>query len=438
MSPREIFAYYSREDVQKLLLKVSEKREVAGVFKDGGFSSRPNSLVYAQDIIAQIKSGAVAFHGSLERWSNPMSIGGEGYEKGRIGWDLILDIDVENTEHGKVTLLVFIDALKKHGIRNCSVKFTGGTGFHLGVPWECFPRQVDYSRTEELYPGLARNIVQYLREFVRDGLEKALLKKWPAEQLAEQCGKPLGSIMTRDGIDPFQVANVDPILISPRHLFRLPWSLHEKSHLVSMPLAHQDIMDFKREDASPEKLNPKIGFLDRFETEEASMLVMEAADWSARHKMIKEKAARKEMQFTGAVPLELAPPCIKNILSGLSDGRKRSLFVLINFLSSLRWNWDSAEDLLLKWNEKNKPPLADSYIRGQVRWHRNRQKPLPPPNCSSEGYYPAMGVCIPDDICGGKAKTIKNPINYSMRKARKREDLERTKRPKERKGARSQ
>jgi len=416
MNAAGIFRYYSRDDVQQALLRVSEKREVVGVFKDGGFSARPNTLVFPQDIIAQVRGGAVAFHGSLERWTNPMSVGSENYESGRIGWDLVLDIDCEDTEHGKVAAGVFIAALRKHGVKSVFVKFTGGTGFHIAVPFGAFPAEVDYRKSSEQYPGLARKIAQYLRQYVRADMEKALLARWSVEDLAGQAGKPVGSIMTKDGIDPFQVANVDPVLISPRHLFRLPYSLHEKSHLVSVPLRPDELGGFKKEDAAPDKARLDAGFLDRWEEDEAAGLVVEASDWWARQKSRKEAKAARETTLDAPVPLELAPPCIKAIDAGLSDGKKRSVFILVNYLSSLKWGWDRIEEYLINWNQRNKPPLPETYVRGQARWHRNRKKPIPPPNCENPGYYEGIGVCKPDALCGGPARTIKNPMNYAIRK----------------------
>jgi len=415
MNAREILAYYSREDVQKALLKASEKREVVGVFKDGAFSKRPSTLIYPQDIVSQVRGGAVAFHCSLERWQNPMAVGSDGYESGRTGWDLVLDIDVEDTEHGKVAAAVFLDALRRHGIGHASVKFTGGTGFHIGIPWEAFPQTIDYSSTSAQYPELARRIVQYLKHHCAGDLEKALLKHWSVEQLSEQTGKPVGSILTKDGIDPYKVADVDPVLISPRHLYRMPFSLHEKKHLVSLPIRLEDLAGFRKEDAEPADARFAAGFLDEAEEDEAASLVIEAVDWYVRQKRKRESAARRDADPQTAVPLELAPPCVKAILEGLADGRKRSLFILINYLSSLKWEWDAVESLLLSWNNKNRPPMPETYIRGQVRWHRNR-KALPPPNCDNEGYCQSIGVCRPDELCGGQKKIIKNPINYAVRK----------------------
>ncbi len=419
MSMREVYAYYKREDVQEALLKISKSREVVGVFRDGAFSTRPNTLVYPKDITTLVSNGAVAFHGSLERWSNPMSVGSDKYEKGRTGWDLILDMDCENTEHGKVAVHVFLHSLKKHGVKNVSVKFTGGTGFHMGIPYESFPENVDYVPISAQYPAVARSIVNYIRDFSRRRLEKELLKKWSMEELAEQTGKKVGEIMADDGIDPFKVVDVDAVLISPRHLFRLPYSLHEKSHMVSLPLRPGELDDFKKEDALPGKVRFIRNFLTESEKDEAAMLVTEAVDWTAKREIDKVRKVRRLFTPKSAVPVELAPPCVKNILKGISDGKKRSLLILINYFSSLGWKWDQITEVLLKWNEKNSPQLREGYMKGQIRWHERRGKPKPPPNCANPGYYESFGVCQPEALCGGDKKSIKNPVNYALRKLKK-------------------
>ena len=191
MNFRDVQAYYSRDDIQAELLRISAGREVVGVFRDGAFSKRPNTLVYPKDITSLVREGAVAFHGSLERWSNPMAVGSQRYERGRTAWDLVLDMDCENTEHGKAAVRAFIWSLKKHGVKSISVKFTGGTGFHMAVPFEAFPEAVDYKKTSAQYPELARKIAMYLRVFTRERLEKELLSRWNEEQLAEQSGRKI-------------------------------------------------------------------------------------------------------------------------------------------------------------------------------------------------------------------------------------------------------
>jgi len=419
MNARDVYAYYGRDDIQAELIRLSRGKEVVGVFGDGRFSSRPNTLVYPNDITMLVRSGAVAFHGSLETWKNPMAVGSENYERLREGWDLVLDLDCEDTEHGKVAAVVLMDALKKHGVKSVSVKFTGGTGFHLGIPFGTMPGTVDYKDTASQYPALARKIALYLKDFSRQDLEKGLLKKWSVEELSEKVGKKPGDIMTKDGIDPYSIVEVDPVLISPRHLYRMAYSLHEKSGMVSLPLRRGEIEDFRKEQASPLKVRLIRGFMDRWEEGEASLLVTEAMDWAGRMKIGTERKGGRNFVPGKPVPLELAPPCVRNILAGIDDGKKRSLLIMINYLSSLGWKWEDVERQLTEWNQMNRPPLADTYIRTQIRWHENRGKRMPPPNCATPGYYMSFGVCEPDATCGGDRKTIKNPVNYALRKLRK-------------------
>ncbi len=374
-----------------------------------------------------------------------MSLGSESYDKLRIGWDLILDIDCKLFEHGKIASEALIWALKKHGISNVFIKFTGGTGFHIGIPWESFPDKVDYKSTVNQYPDLARKIIFYLKEFARERFESKILRKYPAEDLSRQVNKPLGKILTEDGIDPYEIVDVDPILISPRHFFRLPYSINRKTFLVSLPMKPNELEGFKKMDAKPEKVKIKEGFLDTHKMEEADTLVLQSSDWWAmksadeKHEIIDgqlEKLRRSGYRWISQedlkkfktmspqkrqrifVPEKLFPPCLKNISGGLTDGRKRSLFTLLNFLRSSNWNWEDIEKYVNEWNEKNKPPLRENYVRSQIRWHKARSKQILPPNCLHPGWYEDFGVCDPDATCGGKEKSVKNPVNYGPRKLR--------------------
>ncbi len=442
MNQKDVYAYYSNDDLLEFMVSFSKNREVTGVFRNGNFSQRPNVIVYPNDVLAMVKTGVVEFHCSLERWSQPMNLKSGDYDELRIGWDLILDIDCKLFEHGKIASKAFLWGFRKHEISNVSIKFTGGTGFHMGIPWESFPEKVDYELTAKQYPDLARKIAFYLKDFVRERFEKDLLKKFSPEDLSKQVNKPLGKILTEDGINPYEVVNVDPILISPRHFFRLPYSLNRKTFLVSLPIKPEELDEFERMEARPGKVRVREGFLNKYEREEASTLVMEASDWWAmksaeeRREIINEQLERlrtagyrwikpedlkklRIMETRGKrrffVPENLFPPCIKNILKGLSDGRKRSLFTLLNFLTSANWKWEDIEKFIHEWNERNHPPLQENYIRSQLRWHKSRGKAILPPNCSHPGWYEDFGVCKPDRICGGKEKTVKNPLNYSRR-----------------------
>jgi DNA primase large subunit len=123
-----------------------------------------------------------------------------------------------------------------------------------------------------------------------------------------------------------------------------------------------------------------------------------------------------------AIPEDYFPPCIKNILQGLSDGRKRSLFILTNFLKNMGWSLDKIENKINEWNSKNVPPLRNSYLRTQLRWHFRQERNLLPPNCDNENFYKDIGVCKPDEFCTdmGEKIVIKNPVNYPFKRLKKR------------------
>ena len=115
---------------------------------------------------------------------------------------------------------------------------------------------------------------------------------------------------------------------------------------------------------------------------------------------------------------EMLPPCIKNILNGIKqDGRKRALFVLINFLRSLGIGFEEVEKKLSEWNKKNYKPLRKNYVEAQLSWFKRqeeKQGTRMPPNCSLEHYYKEIGVCEPTGLCS----KIKNPVNFAVRKLR--------------------
>ena len=419
MERQEVLDYYSREEIQQALLKVSANREVAGVYETGAYSKRPNSLVFPNDIAYMVKSGVIEFHGSLEHWSNPASLKEGNYNDLRTGWDIVLDLDCDLFDHGRIAALVLAKELKKLGVNNLSLKFTGGTGLHLGIGWKSLPKEIDYKSTINQFPDLARKVASFLKYRIKEDLESALLKKYTPEQLAEKTAKPIGKIIKDDGINPFEVVDIDPILLSARHLFRLPYSLNMKSFRVSVPLRFEELENFKQEDASPDKVYPKLGFLDSGEEGESELLLGEAIDYyNKMQKTEKIQEKRKRVEFTAAIKNEMFPPCIKAISSGLTDGRKRGVFILLNFLRSAKWKPDDIETYITGWNSKNNPPLPDSYIRSQIRWHLSKDKILPPPNCPSEksvGWYESIGVCRPDKICGQPNILIKNPISYPVK-----------------------
>ena len=417
-----VWNWYSRESVRRALLEVAKNREVVFVYKDLSYGKRPNTLQYEGDVLQAIAEGTVAFHGSVERWRNPMELdvgmSRQQLDSLRTGWDLLIDPDVKDFQIAKIVTLLIVKTLQEHGVKNIYVKYTGGKGFHIAVPFESFPQKVNDQPIAKLYPEIYEKIIEYLKWCIREPLKEALLELDTPNGLSQRVGKPLDEILSTEGIDPFKIVSLD--VFGSRHLFRLPYSLHEKSLLVSLPIEIAEIKSFEKEQAQIEKAKVRKKFLVEPKYEgDAEGLVIEALDWYSRHAKKEVKIAttvRTRRKRGKKIPEEYFPPCIKKILSGLSDGRKRSIFVLVTFLRNMGWSLEEIEERLNEWNKANKPPLRDSYLRTQLRWHFRQERNLLPPNCDNPIFYKDMNVCQPDKIC---LSGIKNPINYAFKAFKK-------------------
>ncbi len=414
----KVWKYYSREEVQKALLAVSNDREIVGVYDNGKFDQRPNVLTYPDDIMEMVKKGVVSFHGSVERWSSPMRLESgmtlEKLNELRIGWDLILDPDCPDFELSKITVRTLCEALDDHGITTYSIKFTGGKSFHLGVPFESFPDTINEKKIERLYPDAARAIIEYLKDYIKEALRERFLELDNPLKLAERVEKNIHDCIDKEGLNPLKLVELDSMVASSRHMFRLPYSLHEKSLLVSLPLKLEQLDDFQKKNAESFKIKLDTKFLgEKPELTEATALITEALDWSEKYSTEREreeyKGPRRKLK---KVPKKYFPPCIHQILQGLRDGRKRSVFILITFLQNMGWSWEEIEKELEEWNQRNASPLSKRYIDTQLRWHKRQPRNLLPPNCDNENYYKSILGDIAGDCCEG----LKNPINYVFRK----------------------
>jgi hypothetical protein len=101
----------------------------------------------------------------------------------------------------------------------------------------------------------------------------------------------------------------------------LPYSLHPKQWLASVPIKIENLKRFKPEDAKPERVKTDVEFLVNKENE-ATELLLQALEWKS--KQPKEIIREVRIGFKSKTPVseEYFPPCIKLILSGLKDGRK--------------------------------------------------------------------------------------------------------------------
>ncbi len=421
LSLSTVLKYYKRPEVQRAIVDFAKDKEIAVSYGGTGYGKRPDALMYPNDVIEAVRQKATSFHCSEELWTNPLQIttGMKVSELNsiRYGWDLILDIDCKELEYSKIAADLLVQALKHHEVNSVAVKFSGNHGFHIGVPFEAFPNNVNGVPIAELFPEGPRKIAAYLAAMIKDVLSQKLLEKDSITNLAEKSGKEVNKIVKNGKLEPFEILDIDTVLIAARHLYRMPYSLNEKSGLVSVVIPADSILSFDKQTARPEIVVPKLMFFEREKVvpNEAKKLIVQAFDFKLPDIEIPQLNNQREFEpVLDAVPEEYFPPCIQKISQGLADGKKRAMFVLINFLSSVGWSYDMVEDYLNNWNQKNTEPLRDVLIKGRLRYMKMQKKVPLPPNCDNKSYMIDMGVCTPDGFC----KKIKNPANYAVAKQR--------------------
>jgi len=409
MNRLEVLEYYAREDVVKELVKNAAYREVAGAHIDGKYDARPNIVQFPSDIMQMAKKGVVSFHYSVEHWANPMALGKNSgnYQSLRTGWDLLLDIDSKlGIEEAQLTAAMIAKFIEKYNVKNYGVKFSGRRGFHIIMPWIMFPKQVNFRQTKELYPEIPRIVSRFICERISQDLMQSLIRLKGMKGLLSVLDSPPSEI------SPYYFVEVERNW-GNRHMFRAPYSLNEKTWLASVPIARNELASFRKEDASPDKVTIKPFFAG--EENEAESLLLDALDWhSSLQKEPEKKKDEKKRSYENKIPEELFPPCIKLIFAGIKDGRKRSIFTLINFLRMCNWNWQEIEARLMEWNKI--VPLPQNTIMIQIRWAQQNARTAP--NCDNVHYFQDIGICQPDATCKGGTSliTVKNPINYPFRK----------------------
>ena len=492
-------SYYARKDIQKAMFDFCKHRETVANFNNKFFAKRPDTLDYASDILNSAKQGATSFHCSEELWNNPLNINTdmtpEEYNKIKIGWDFLIDIDSPFLDYGKIAARLIIKELESHGIKNFGVKFSGNKGFHIIVPFKAFPEEVDGESTKDNFPEWPRLIAGYIFKKIREPMNREILSLTSREKLKEKgelisehlcpkCGNPTQKKLVGKYICPdikcktevehmksnrkqitcptcngkmnrvsereiqfcnickintakleasssyggekrinkveFKIEDtikstedsVDVVLVSSRHLFRAPYSLHEKTAFASIVLSKEQIQNFKPTDADPLKIIHPKSFMPDCESEEAKELLMEALDWGRKNKP-KEETKKYEGQGVDMKGLKITediyPPVIQKILKGIpSDGRKRALGLLLSFFTSLEFPQDFIEEKIREWNNKNYQPLKQGYVKAQITWSV-KNKRLPPNY--DKPIYKEFGIRNPPE------PGMKNPINYTIKQA---------------------
>ncbi len=422
MGKYDIIKYYSNPKVADRIAQVAQGREMAGAFWNGAYDKRPNVAQYASDIVAMAEKGVTSFHISVEHWQNPMMLSAgmqaSDYDKLRIGWDLLLDMDSKiGMEGGKQCALAILRLLDEYKIKSYGIKFSGSRGFHIVLPSTIFPKEIDYKPLAKEYPRIPRIIASFIEDQIREPLMERLLKQKSAQELIAALDEP------PDKMDPFYFVDLETNW-GARHMFRAPFSLNEKTWLASIPLTKAETAKFFKGMALTKNVGYHLDtpfFPDASNiNEEGTDLLIDAIDWYAKQQtdetLGEEKPSRKRRDIIVKMNEEDFPPCIKLILHGVSDGRKRALFTLVNFLNRMNWTNEEIVERVRRWNDDLPKPLPASMITSQLRYHVGGE--TLPANCFSNQYYgtvgPPGGICQPDSTCV-KLK-VKNPISYPFKK----------------------
>ncbi|MCA9495992.1 MAG: hypothetical protein KC589_03540 [Nanoarchaeota archaeon] len=446
--------FYSRNDIQKAILKFAKNREIGTRF-DGYFGKRPEVMDNLYDIKKLIEKGVLSFHMSEEIWENPLLLGNQNQTeeekiKNRNGWDLILDLDGVDFLYAQIAGKIIIEFLEELGIKNISTKFSGNKGFHIAIPFEAFSKNIiGIGETRTLFPQAARKIASYIMFEVKGKISKQILENEKSiENIAKKYNIPLEDLINDDpkslNFNFEKVIEIDTILIASRHLFRMPYSLNEKSGLVSIPVENNKITSFKKFEANPDmvkpekyekyeflKYNPKFG-------KDADILLVKSYEDNEERKQELEKRARKLKQerqgmkkglifegdysgdlfeITEEVDPKDFPQTIQFVLNNeLPDGKKRALFLILTYLYSIKYKPEHIDEIIENWNKKQPTPLKTNYLHAQLFWFNSRNSIISPPNFTNDNYY--KGIGIPEDIIQAdrnkfKNTNIKNPLHYT-------------------------
>lgn len=483
--------YYSNPKVQEALLSFSKDREVVPRYFES-FGKRPDTLQYISDIMGLVNKGATSFHASEEIWLDPLSINSDMGQREltevRKGWDLLIDIDSPFLDYSKVAAVLLAEELERYGVNSYGIKFSGSKGFHLIVPFNCFPETFNGVETKKMFPEWPRTIVQYLMVRIKQEYNKKIKElginfEAVKERMnlsekdlvsiqcpncqhtvnktnfvyfqCEKCNTPYqrpnykvtkkkirctddscsGYMLVIKEEDYFfcnncktklsmdndlpsgsrnkiqqskesrssltanefkeelageKIASLDLVLVASRHLFRMPYSLHEKTALASIVMDKSEIMSFTPKEANPMNLEIK-QFYKTSDRVEAYELLKSALQWQQQNASVEEQGKKRITEeyvadFTG-VTEDMFPQSIKKLLLGLQEGRKRGLFILLTFLKSLNYPNDYISQKIHDWNNKNDPPLKEGYVKSQLDWHFKQKKKILPPNYSNESFY---------------------------------------------------
>ena len=320
----------------------------------------------------------------------------------------------------------------------------GNKGFHIGIPFEAFPPEAPglvsgISQTRLLFPDLAKKTVLFLIHELKSKISKVILGYEGGgikaiKRICEKYSIPQESLEYNEKKNEFnfmKVIDIDTILITSRHLFRMPYSLNEKSGLASVPVDKSKVMEFDKDMAKPQNVNPSSNkefeflkynlqhgqdgrvLLEKVYSDEDYMYDKMNLEYENRLKGSRDGFA---FEITEEVKVSDFPRTIQYVLnSKFEDGRKRALFLLMTFLTSVKWDIETVEQVVREWNDKQSNPLKLNYLMAQISWFKAQSKVLSPPNFSNANYYFGIGIpqkIVDDDVNKFGKRKSKNPLHY--------------------------
>lgn len=453
--------FYSREDIQERILHFAKDREI-GVMFDGYFGKRPDVIENKFDLQQLINKGVRSFHCSEERWLNALILGSEKKpserDDNRLGWDLILDLDGVCFEYSQIVGKIIIDYFTKIGIQNVSVKFSGNKGFHIALPFESFSKYNGLNETRLMFPDVAKKIAIFLMYELRGEISKQILERdGGIEGVSKKYDIQMEELVNKDegshNFDFMKVIEIDTILITSRHLFRAPYSFNEKSGLISIPVHKNRMMEFEKEEAKPQNVDPskyvdfeflkydlkygkdgdKILHLIEEPDEDAFLgeggSYIDSGDLEEKISIIQNRkresmgkmilaSGGEVFEIDGTIELKDFPETIQFALQhNFVDGKKRALFLLLTYLTSINWTYETIEDLIKEWNSKQEEPLKDNYVKAQISWFKSQEGKISPPKFSNDNYFKQIGITqdiIDKDINFFKSVKIRTPLHHSF------------------------
>ena len=184
----------------------------------GQGSPRPlksNSAEEFRSLVSNLKlNDPFPFFLSIECFSSPLALTENDPGRLRISWDFLLDLDAEDFDAARRAAYKAKQVLEKFNVENYLLKFSGRRGFHLIIP----SLSLDIFQPGEsrlAYPKLAVMLAKFFEAVICEPEVK-----------------------------------IDLSVYKPRQLMRAPYSYHEKTGLLSIPV--DDPLDFRMEEAKPE------------------------------------------------------------------------------------------------------------------------------------------------------------------------------------------